>query len=96
MQCVILLSILSILLSHTTFGEQDGQGRIYGGYQIDIQKAPYMAQLYAIKGEYVPGQPTETGQCGGSIMKSNLILTAGHCQLLLFLTEIHFNLFAFI
>ncbi|XP_037038696.1 trypsin 3A1-like [Bradysia coprophila] len=79
---IILLSIVSILSSETTFGQDEPkgpEGRIYGGYRTDIQDAAYMAQVYRVDGVPIPGKPVKAEQCGGSILKPNLILTAGHC-----------------
>jgi secreted trypsin-like serine protease len=44
-----------------------------GGDEIDITEAPYMVHIVYFK---------DTGAiyCGGSILRKNLILTAGHCE----------------
>lgn len=54
--------------------------RIYGGYQVDITKAPYMAFVALIIEKYADGT-AKSYDCGGTILRENLILTAGHCEL---------------
>lgn len=76
MQRRILQSILLITALESALCQQ---GRIYGGYQQDITKAPFMAQVMVVHEKPVPGVPLESEQCGGSILKTNLIITAGHC-----------------
>lgn len=44
-------------------------GRIVGGYKIDIQDVPYQISL----------QSSSRHLCGGSIINEKWILTAGHC-----------------
>lgn len=83
MQRITLLSIFSVLLLDVAIGkpeDQKPQGRIYGGYQEDIDKAPYMAQVIVFHQKPVPGQAAAAEDCGGSILRTNLILTAAHCQ----------------
>lgn len=58
----------------------NSDGRIYGGYRVDITQAPYMVSI-AIALETLPSGATKVYSCGGSIIRQNLILTAGHCEL---------------
>lgn len=70
----------SVLLLTLMFESAFSEGRIYGGYQINITKAPYMAHVITARNEVIPGQSLEVENCGGSILRRNLILTAGHCE----------------
>jgi secreted trypsin-like serine protease len=56
------------------------EGRIYGGYPINITDAPYMVHINVILERFSDGTAT-TYACGGTILMRNLILTAGHCKL---------------
>lgn len=58
----------------------DSQQRVYGGYQIDITRAPYMVSL-AVVLERLPNGQAKVYSCGGTILRKHLILTAGHCKL---------------
>lgn len=71
-------AFLLIFIFHQIFDLVLGGGRIYGGYPIDITQAPYMAHVqYTV--EYLPNNRVLLSDCGGSILRKNLILTAGHC-----------------
>lgn len=65
--CVI---ILSIFLSAANADKT----KILNGYPIDIEKAPYTVHMAIQFGNI------GTGFCGGSIVSSRFILTAGHCM----------------
>lgn len=67
------------LLVHQFLDDAHGDGRIYGGYSIDITDAPYMVHVQYIK-EYLPNNRAVFSNCGGTILRKNLILTAGHCK----------------
>lgn len=56
--------------------EMRGSERVYGGYPIEISDAPYMAHV-----NYLLYQNSTYGLaslCGGTIIKRQYILTAGH------------------
>lgn len=55
--------------------------RIYGGYPIDITDAPYMVHISLATVIFANGSGIAVG-CGGAILRKNLILTAGHCELI--------------
>lgn len=72
--------LLIVVAIYQVFDSVDGSGRIYGGYSIDITQAPYMAHVqYTV--EYLPNNRVLLSDCGGSILRKNLILTAGHCKI---------------
>lgn len=57
--------------------------RIYGGYPINITDAPYMVHVVYANTIFANGSAL-TNTCGGSILRKNLILTAGHCEHIFF------------
>jgi secreted trypsin-like serine protease len=50
------------------------RGKIIGGKEIEIDKAPY--QVYLLK---TSGLANETSFCGGSLLSKEFVLTAAHC-----------------
>ena len=68
---------LSFLLTFL-LGYVDSNGRIYGGYPHDITKAPYMVHIDVFITRLKGG--VKMIDCGGTILRTNLILTAGHCE----------------
>lgn len=54
-------------------------GRIYGGYPINITDAPYMVHITLFSEVFANGSAIGNS-CGGTILRKNLILTAGHCE----------------
>jgi secreted trypsin-like serine protease len=48
--------------------------RIKSGYPIDIEQAPYIVHV-----QYLTSTPGIYEMCGGSILNSRYIMTAGHC-----------------
>lgn len=73
---IIFLTILISLLVDSALAG----GRIYGGEKVDIMDAPYMASVVIVL-KRNPDGSSATYDCGGSILRKNLILTAGHCEL---------------
>lgn len=61
------------------YGLVDSDKRIYGGYKIDITEAPYIVAITIIV-ELFPNGSASVFECGGSILRRNLILTAAHCK----------------
>jgi secreted trypsin-like serine protease len=61
------------------FDSASGKGRIYGGYPINITDAPYMVHVVIARSQN-PDGTTNVYECGGTILKKNIILTAGHCK----------------
>lgn len=53
--------------------------RIYGGYPINITDAPYMVHITLFSEVFANGSAIGNS-CGGTILRKNLILTAGHCE----------------
>lgn len=51
-------------------------GRILNGYPIEIEQAPYIVHM-----RFQKDRPHHYGFCGGSIINSRYILTAGHCKI---------------
>lgn len=82
----LLRSVLFILILKSALGRQ---GRIYGGKQIDIKDVPYMAELFVSDDPIEPGKPLNGEGCGASIIRTNLLISAGHCELS-HKIEIHF------
>ncbi|KAJ6645600.1 Trypsin 3A1 [Pseudolycoriella hygida] len=75
-QIVSVWLLLTLLHSHV-----NSQQRIYGGHKIDITEAPYMVGVTVIRTpDPQPGQKVEVYNCGGTILRKNLILTAAHCN----------------
>jgi secreted trypsin-like serine protease len=74
MKAFVLILNFLFICKHT-FASQ----RIYGGYQIDISEAPYIVHVTYVNQIFPNGSAT-TLNCGGSILRKNLILTAGHCE----------------
>lgn len=68
-----------IFIFYQIFDFVHGGGRIYGGYPIDITQAPYMAQVQYLV-QYLADGRVLLSDCGGSILRKNLILTAAHCK----------------
>lgn len=73
---LFLLSLFVIVLLH---GLVQCDERIYGGERIDITQAPYMASIVILIESYENGT-SKVHECGGSILRRNLILTAAHCE----------------
>lgn len=71
---IIVGTLLFSVLFDIGFGL--GLARINQGQMIDIDDAPYMARVR------IKLNDTIGGACGGSILSSTLILTAGHCKLI--------------
>lgn len=67
------MKIVNCILLSMTFALVLGSGRIYRGYPIEIEQAPYMARVNFLIGNF-------GGSCGGSIVHEQFILTAGHCE----------------
>lgn len=55
-------------------GEREPQGRIYQGEPISKENIPWMVAVITSK-----GKSKRSSLCGGSIITSNVILTAAHC-----------------
>lgn len=53
--------------------------KIHGGHPINITDAPYMVHISYVSRKYQNGSML-THECGGTILRKNLILTAGHCK----------------
>jgi secreted trypsin-like serine protease len=70
--------IVAILTFFYFYNPALAEEKIYGGYQIDITQAPYMVHITYIREIFANGSGI-TANCGGSILRKNLILTAGHC-----------------
>lgn len=70
---------LVALLLTTLYGLVVSDERIYGGYRIDIKDAPYMASITILIEQFHNGT-SKVLECGGSILRPNLILTAAHCE----------------
>ncbi|XP_037029861.1 trypsin 3A1-like [Bradysia coprophila] len=73
------LGVLSLLLTIFLFDWADSEGRIYGGYQVDITKAPWMVYIGIFFKKPSNSKALYTF-CSGSILRPNLILTAAHCN----------------
>lgn len=69
----------SVLILNWLHGYVNSDERIHGGYRIDIKKAPYMVHV-AVVLETLPDGGSSTYNCGGTILRKNLILTAAHCE----------------
>uniref|UniRef100_U5EGR6 trypsin n=1 Tax=Corethrella appendiculata TaxID=1370023 RepID=U5EGR6_9DIPT len=70
MNRIILTTIFAIALSGATLGRPQfyKDNRIVGGFPVDIKEAPYQVSLQF-----------SSHFCGGSVISSRFILTAGHC-----------------
>lgn len=73
---LFLATVFLIVLLH---GSVDSDQRIYGGYKIDVTQAPYMVAIVILVERHVNGS-NKVHECGGSILRRNLILTAAHCK----------------
>ncbi|XP_037030355.1 trypsin-like [Bradysia coprophila] len=73
---LFFLTLSLIVLLH---GLVQSDKRIYGGYRVDITEAPYMVSIIILIETYNNGT-SKVHECGGSILKQNLILTAAHCN----------------
>lgn len=70
MASLILRLGLLIVVSESVYG----QGRVNMGYPIDIDMAPYMAQVM------IKYNDSYGLACDGTILNDQYILTAGHCK----------------
>lgn len=73
------LFCLALLLIVRLKGLVRSDEKIYGGERVDITKAPYMASIIILIETYENGT-SKVYECGGSILRRNLILTAAHCK----------------
>lgn len=71
-----LVTVFLIILLHSLV---DSDERIYGGYRIDITEAPYMVSITILVETFENGTSL-VNECGGTILRLNLILTAAHCM----------------
>lgn len=74
------LNVVVLLLTTFLFDWADSDGRIYGGYPVDIKKAPWMVHI-ATFFDKLPDGTVLYMFCSGTILRRNLILTAAHCEL---------------
>lgn len=64
----LLLTAITCSLAATIPPPNDG--RIVGGFPIDIEKVPYQVSIQTSWGTHF---------CGGSLISANMVLTAAHC-----------------
>ncbi|XP_017003561.2 trypsin 3A1 [Drosophila takahashii] len=65
----LVFPLLLVALPRIIFGDPEPQSRIIGGYYVDIEDAPYQAEVL------IDG----TAICSGAIIKPRFILTAASC-----------------
>ena len=68
-----VISFVAVLLAISIVScSAKGVGRIVGGFEISIERAPYQVALLYLG--YL--------RCGGSIISCKFVLSAAHCKLL--------------
>ncbi|CAO1366364.1 unnamed protein product [Diamesa serratosioi] len=67
----LLLTVSSVLTSESNNSPLRDDGKIVGGFPIDISEIPYQISL-RLSGSHI---------CGGSIIAARVILTAAHCTI---------------
>jgi secreted trypsin-like serine protease len=72
MHCIVKLQLIA-LFNLNTVAHVASQGRISGGFPMDIREAPYQVSVQFIYGSL------RGHVCGGAIITSYAVLTAAHC-----------------
>lgn len=81
---VFFVTVFITMLLHASVNSDQ---RIYGGYKIDVTQAPYMVGIVIDIKQYSNGL-SKVHECGGTILRTNLILTAAHCEMKRIITKL--------
>ncbi|KAI2510315.1 trypsin-like serine protease [Fragilaria crotonensis] len=83
--CLVLQAASQVVVTGSAMDEADEvlttkvrnlESRIVGGVKADPKRNPYFTQLMIT---YVSSTTIATGNCGGTLINSDVVLTAAHC-----------------